>query len=112
MVTKIEVEGRVEYLNEKGELHREDGPACEYINGSKSWWINGKRHREDGPAIERSKGSKEWWLNGLCHREDGPAVVRSNGNKEWYLNGEYYTEQEHQQEVIKIKLERLKSYGN
>jgi hypothetical protein len=112
MVTKIELEDRIEYLNEKGQYHREDGPAREFINGTKEWWINGKYHREDGPAVERSKGSKEWWLNGLCHREDGPAVVRSNGNKEWYLNGEYYTEQEHQQEVIKIKLERLKSYGN
>lgn len=24
------------------ELHREDGPACEYVNGSKIWFRNGK----------------------------------------------------------------------
>jgi len=28
------------YVN--GELHRKDGPAAEYINGSKFWYINGK----------------------------------------------------------------------
>jgi hypothetical protein len=33
--------------------HREDGPACEWSDGSKSWWLHGRRHREDGPAIER-----------------------------------------------------------
>ena len=44
---------------------------------------------------------------GQWHREDGPAVVFMNGTKWWYLNGEEYTELEHEQEVIKIKLKRL-----
>ena len=26
--------------------------------------MNGKLHREDGPAIEWANGDKEWWLNG------------------------------------------------
>ena len=43
--------------------HREDGPAIEYSNGTKSWYLNGKRHREDGPAIENADGSKYWYLN-------------------------------------------------
>ena len=51
------------YLN--GKYHREDGPACEYVNEyGKSWYLNGKRHREDGPAIEWDNGSKFWYLNG------------------------------------------------
>jgi hypothetical protein len=25
---------------------------------------NGKYHREDGPAIEYGDGKKEWWING------------------------------------------------
>jgi len=29
----------------------------------KKWYLNGKLHREDGPAIEFSNGNKEWWLN-------------------------------------------------
>jgi hypothetical protein len=52
------------WYNEKGELHREDGPAYEHVNGYKSWWINGERHREDGPAIERANGDKYWYYNG------------------------------------------------
>jgi hypothetical protein len=47
-----------------GQLHREDGPAIEWVDGSKEWWLNGKLHREDGPAIEYADGSKVWWLNG------------------------------------------------
>jgi hypothetical protein len=83
---KKEYYNRVEYRDEKGLLHREDGPAVEYNNGKKEWWINGKLHREDGHAIEYSNGSKQWYLKG-----------------KWYSN-----EQDWQQEIIKIKLERLK----
>ena len=28
------------------------------------WYINGKLHREDGPAVEYANGYKGWWLNG------------------------------------------------
>ena len=45
-------------------LHREDGPAVEYVDGHKEWRINGKCHREDGPAIDDANGYKEWWVNG------------------------------------------------
>ena len=49
------------YLTDKNQLHRTDGPAVEWSDGYKSWYINGKRHRTDGPAIERLNGSKEWY---------------------------------------------------
>jgi hypothetical protein len=45
-------------------LHREDGPAIEYFNGSKTWYLNGKLHRLDGPAVEAANGDKYWWING------------------------------------------------
>ena len=54
---------RTDYYNSKGKLHREDGPAVEYSNGDKFWYLNGKLHREDGPAREWYNGNKEWWLN-------------------------------------------------
>jgi hypothetical protein len=38
------------------------------------WFLNGKLHREDGPAVEWTNGSKSWYLNGNLHREDGPAI--------------------------------------
>ena len=36
-----------------------------YPNGSKLWWLNEELHREDGPAIEWLDGTKEWYLNGV-----------------------------------------------
>ena len=74
--------------------HREDGPAIEYADGSKSWYINGKCHREDGPAVEWADGYKAWYLNGKRHREDGPAVEYVSGHKSWYLNGKRLTKGE------------------
>ena len=75
------------FENEAGQFHREDGPAFEYDNGDKEWYLNGQQHREDGPAVEYGNGYKEWWLNGKLHRVDGPAVEHNNGYKAWYLNG-------------------------
>ncbi len=82
------------WYNEQGQLHREDGPAYEWADGSKSYWKNGKLHREDGPAVEGANGTKSYWLNGKLHREDGPAVERADGTKFYYLNGQYCQEQD------------------
>ena len=73
-------------------LHRKDGPAVEFANGYKAWYINGVRHREDGPAIEYASGDKEWYLNGEYHREDGPALEHINGTRSWYVNGTRHRE--------------------
>ena len=86
-----------------GKFHREDGPACEYLDGTKYWNLNGKIHRTDGPAVEYSDGTKEWYLNGKRHRTDGPATESPNGTKNWYLNGQQLTEQEHRKIVQKWK---------
>ena len=69
-------------------LHRTDGPAVEYADGSKFWYINDQRHRTDGPAIELANGDKYWYINGQRHRTDGPAVECADGNKYWYVNGQ------------------------
>ena len=34
-----------------------------------AWWVNGKRHRLDGPAIEWANGGKSWWINGNFYSE-------------------------------------------
>ena len=52
------------YLNDKNEVHREDGPAVIQPNGSQEWWVNGVRHRLDGPAEIRGNGYMAWWVNG------------------------------------------------
>lgn len=33
----IKYKDRLEWLNEKGERHREDGPAIEHLNGGEEW---------------------------------------------------------------------------
>ncbi len=95
MTNKKELRNRFEYYNELGQLHREDGPAIEYLNGSKEWWVNGKKHRKDGPALEYSNGTRYWYLNGNRHRLDGPAIEWEDGVKEWWVNGKELTEMEH-----------------
>jgi len=55
---------RTEWFNKEGKHHREDGPAIEYNNGYKVWYLNGKHHRENGPAVEYVNGEKFWFLNG------------------------------------------------
>jgi len=64
--TKIDENNNKYYYSDKEMTirHREDGPAVEWDDGSKSWYLNDKYHREDGPAFEGPRGSKYWYLNG------------------------------------------------
>ena len=59
---KRDSNGNKIWRNSAGQLHRTDGPAIEYADGIKCWFVNGQRHRTDGPAIERADGTKEWWF--------------------------------------------------
>ena len=38
-------------------------------DGNKLWHLNNNLHRVDGPAIEWADGSKEWYLNGVEYTE-------------------------------------------
>ena len=67
----------IEYrLVPDGYLHREDGPAVIYTDGSKEWWIRGNLHREDGPAaiLKNEINGKiilRWyWKNYYCDNFD------------------------------------------
>jgi hypothetical protein len=92
-IERVELNNRIEHrLN--GKLHRTDGPAIEWANGTKEWWLNGKRHRIDGPAVEYADGTKLWYLNDKLHRVDGPAIEWVNGNKEWWNNDKKISREE------------------
>jgi len=68
-----------------GDFHRADGPAIEYPNGEKEWYINGKMHRKNGPAWIRkfrNYSTKRWYINGFQHRTNGPAIT-SKGIEVW-----------------------------
>ncbi len=56
--------GTVVYTNDKNQWHREDGPAAEWLNGDKAWYINDILHRIDGPAVENSNGTESYCIMG------------------------------------------------
>ena len=88
------------WYNEKGELHREDGPAWIQNNHNgyifEAWYKNGVYHRVGGPASiirqnDRVTG-ETWYENGKLHRIDGPAVIRLDDigiilEEVWFKNG-------------------------
>ena len=63
-MSKMKIDENGRWCNTKGKLHREDGPALEFTDGSKTWYINGRLHRVDGPAVEYADGFKCWFING------------------------------------------------
>ena len=58
-------------------------------SGNKYWYKEGTTiyHRLDGPAVEYSDGGRAWFVNGKYHRIDGPAIEYANGIILWYING-------------------------
>jgi hypothetical protein len=77
-------------------------------NGTKRWISNGRfswdehqLHRENGPAIEAVDGTKRWYLNGKKHRIDGPAIEYPDEYKQWWIHGKQLTEAEYNRNEIK-----------
>jgi len=93
-IVTVDSSGDRRWYNEFDQLHRTDGPAVEYADGTKIWYQNDKRHRTDGPAAEYADGTKRWYLNGKRHRDDGPAIEYVNGNKFWFIEDRELTEAE------------------
>lgn len=90
----------VAYYNANDELHRDDGPAIEYSDGTKLWWKNGKIHRDDGPAVEYPSGDMVWYRNGYCYksayeffeqkREEEPTISKESISKLASVFNKYY----------------------
>lgn len=85
----------VEWTDEDGRLHRDDGPAVIHHDGTQEWWQHGERHRDNGPAVVFLNGAQFWCRYGKLHREDGPAAVWPYGSRHWYWYGERVTEEGH-----------------
>lgn len=81
----IDTFGTIRWYKNGGILHRVDGPAVEYPDDYREWYLCGKLHRVGGPAIE-STYRKVYYINGKCHRLDGPALINSKYGDEWYYN--------------------------
>ena len=88
-------------------LHRQGGPA--YIgrntNGTltvERWFFLGRLHREDGPAVKFSDGSQYCYFNGKSHRDHGPACMSADGRYKWFRHGKLYTPTAH--EIMNFKM--------
>jgi hypothetical protein len=70
---RINIYGDKFYFKDKAMtiFHRTDGPAVEYADGDKLWYVDNKLHRLDGPAYEYADGIKAWYVDGklLTERE-------------------------------------------
>lgn len=64
--------------------------------GTKWYYKDGLLHREDGPAVLYADGSESWFMNGVLHRTGGPARDWVSGNEEWYQHGEPYQPSAHE----------------
>ena len=56
---------RYEIRDRNGQLHRDNGPAVIYPDGTQLWYRNGKRHRDDGPSAVYPDGTQYWHRNGF-----------------------------------------------
>ena len=81
----------VYYNNILGHLHRTDGPAAIYPDGTIEYWYRGQLHNPHGPAITTPHNGKIWFQNDRKHRLDGPAVIWPDGTEEYWLNGTQVT---------------------
>jgi hypothetical protein len=108
--------GTQRWYSIKNQLHKKNGPAVIYANGTQEWWINERRHRIDGPAYIRSDGYQEWYRNGEWHRTDGPAVTYYDGTQTWFIDGTLYFNNKSFQKAANLSdedmLTMILKYGN
>lgn len=59
-------------------------------DGSTYYFKNASLHREDGPAATYPNGTQVYWLDGCVHRpvSEGPAIIYPNGDEFYYEFGE------------------------
>lgn len=61
--------------------HHKDG------GGYECWLSDGRLHREDGPASIFPDGTKSWYNEGILSRFCGPAIEWPNGKTYWIIQG-------------------------
>ena len=71
-----------------------NGPITDE-QGDTFWYKNNHLHREDGPAMEFLNGARAWVINGKFHKISGPAIIYSSGAEKWYINGIKYEPEKH-----------------
>jgi len=100
----IDQYGTKTYKNSKGEYHRLDGLAWEYVDGTKYWYKEGLCHRDNGPAVEYANGDKSWYKEGKLHRSDGPAIELVNEDNHWFILDKELEEKKFNSWIKRIKI--------
>lgn len=79
-LTIICEQGDKTWWNQDGKRHRTDGPAIEYVDGSKSWWVDGKKYTEEefNKEISLRERSEEKCSNPHCGK------IKDIGQKCWW----------------------------
>jgi len=75
--------------------------------GTRKYIDRGKVHKIDGPAEIYKDGTLIYRKHGNLHREDGPAVEYPSGRKMYYLDGNPITAEELLKRAPKNKRLRL-----
>ena len=47
LIREVDRVGAIRYRNSDDQLHREDGPAVEWEDGTSEWYLDGKRLSKD-----------------------------------------------------------------
>ena len=71
----------------------------------KHYYINGILHREDGPAVEYPDGTKYWYKNGKVHRFGGTAVIMPGDAESYWIDDKQVTKEQHDflYSIMKLK---------
>jgi len=84
---------------------------CYLWQHSRRWYKKGKLlHRENGPAVEFDNGTKYWLINNQYHRLDGPAIEMNDyDTKLYYINNKRLTTEDYWNHplVIEYKLKHI-----
>jgi hypothetical protein len=72
-----------------------------YASGNKSWYLNGQLHREDGPAIEYVDGHKSWYLDNVWYTKSQHKAEMARRNNT--CSGKVVTIDGKQYELAEIK---------
>jgi len=86
--------GTIYYYNKEGQLHNLKGPAIEYPDDFKVYYVNGKVNRLNGPAVLGPNGYQAYYINDKLHRTDGPAKIYPDGRVEYWVKGKHLSKEE------------------
>ena len=82
--SNIAPDGLKEWRNARGKLHREEGPAVEYPDGSKEWWVDGATARTAPRSSRltgrRNGGNMDGGTGRMPRLENTPPARRNGGS--------------------------------